>query len=57
MGREEVVELSEVPRMGREACTSYNGCRVPEVTAVSTWAQKSGLKGILRGLGLYTSSS
>ena len=52
-----MVELSEVPRMGREACTSGNGCRVPEVMAVSAWAQKSGLKGSLRGLGLYTSSS
>ena len=52
-----MVELSEVPRMSREACTSGNGCRVPEVMAVSAWAQKSGLKGSLRGLGLYTSSS
>lgn len=44
--------------MAREANPSGNGCRVPEVPGrkVNPGAQKSGCKGIVRGLALSTSS-
>lgn len=53
-GSAEVLRMRDV----QKACTSGDACRFPEIPCrqVSTWAQEHGLKGIMRGLGLYTSS-